>query len=142
MPLRLEPYDAAKHYDLIASWWRLNNNEEPLPADVLPPTGAVACVDDKPIAACSVWLCNAKAAYIAFPIAAPGLRPRIAHEAIALAIAGCIDIARLEDVKMIWAATTNRTVAALFENAGLKRTTVHTNHYLMLDPALSPDTLR
>jgi len=139
--LRLEPYDTAKHYALIAAWWKARG-DECLPADVLPPTGAVVTRDGEPIALCSIWLTNAKAAYLAFPITAPGLSPKVAYASMVLAIQGAVDIAKLAGCKFIWASTANNGVDRIFtKHVGFTRTTPHHNHFLLLDPALSHDTL-
>ena len=90
--LRLEPYYSVKHYPLLTTWWKARG-DECLPADVLPPTGAVVTHDGAPIAICIVWLTNAKTAHVAFPIVAPGLRPKVSYAAVTMAIAGAVDLA-------------------------------------------------
>jgi hypothetical protein len=139
--LRLEPYDAAKHYSLLADWWKAYGDEA-LPADVLPPTGAVALRDDVPVALCSIWLTNAKCAYLAFPIAAPGISSRVTYEAMMLAIKGAVDLAKHAGCKMIWATAENRGVDRIFrKHVGFVRTTPLHSYFLMLDPTVRHDTL-
>lgn len=140
LALRLEAYDATKHYELIASWWKARG-DECLPADVLPPTGAVTYHGDRPIAACSVWLTNAAAAHVAFPITAPGLSPIVSFKAVTLAVDGVIDLARAAGAKFIWASAENRGVDRIFVRAGLQRTTPLNSYFLLLEPGMSSDIL-
>ena len=128
--LRLQRYDADRHYALIASWWKAHGSDC-LPADVLPPTASLVTQGGKPAAACFVYLCNASAAYMAFPVSAPDLSPHTAYRAVGLA-AGC---------QMIWAATASRSVDRLFSHAGLTRSSPHTNFFMLTQPELSSDML-
>ena len=43
--LRLQRYDADRHYALIASWWKAHGSDC-LPADVLPPTASLVTQAD------------------------------------------------------------------------------------------------
>jgi hypothetical protein len=138
--LRLEPYRADQHYPLLQAWWKARG-DQCLPADVLPPTGAVALHGDEPAAICSIWLTNAKAAYLAFPITAPELSPRLAYEAVTLAVKGAIDLAKVKGVTFIWAAAENRGVDRIFTRLGLTRTTPLHNYFLLTDAAISHDIL-
>jgi hypothetical protein len=138
--VRIKRYDAARHYPLIASWWEARGNVC-LPADVLPPTGSVAMVRGKPVAACFIWLTNAKAAYLAFPVNAPELSPRTAYRAVGLAIEDCVRIAREAGCEMIWAATSSRSIDRLYDRCGLTRSSPHTNFFMLLDQGMSHDML-
>lgn len=138
--LRPEAYDPAKHYRPLASWWEARG-DKCLPADVLPPTGTVVTRDGAPIAACIVWLTNAKAAHIAFPVTAPGLKPREALRALTVCVEGSIEIARKAGCTMIWGSAENRGVDRIFQRAGLIRTTPLHSYFMLLDPAVSHDML-
>lgn len=139
--LQLKRYNAARHYPLIASWWEARGNVC-LPVDVLPPTGCLAVSGDAtPIAACFVWLTNARAAYLAFPVSAPGLESRTAHRAISRAIDGALRIARDAGCQMIWAATSSRSIDRLYDRAGLVRTSAHSNFFMLIEPGMSSDML-
>lgn len=139
--LRLEPYDPARHYADVASWWAARG-DKCLPADVLPPTGAVAYDGEEVVAACSLWLTNAKAAHLAFPIVKPDLRPIIAFRAVELVVAECIAIAQRHDVTMIWGTAEHQGVDRIFTRAGLSRVTPQLNSYfLFLKPEVSHDIL-
>lgn len=139
LPLRLEPYAAVRHYAKLSSWWKARG-DTCLPADVLPPTGAVVTRDGKPVAMCLVWLTNASAAHVAFPIVAPELSPIISFKAVTLAVEECIGIARTAGCKFIWATAENRGVDRIFQRAGLTRTTpLHS--YFLLPVNVSPDIL-
>lgn len=143
MQLELDPYPYAvfMHYDTIAAWWKARG-DTCLPEDVLPATGAVVTRDGEPIAACYLWLTNAYAAYIAFPVTAPGLSPRVALRAVEMAVDGAIACARKEGCKMIWGAAENRGVDRIFQRKGLVRTSppLH-NYFMLLDPSISSDML-
>src|SRR4051812_19442163 len=111
LALRLEPYARARHYALIEQWWKASGNDC-LPVDVLPPTAAIALIEDKPAAACFVYLMDGtRAAYVAWPVSAPELTPRMRYAALELAIAGAVDIARLKRCTMIWSSTTHDGMA-------------------------------
>lgn len=136
--LRLEPYSADKHYGLIRAWWAARGDQA-LPADVLPPSGAMAVLDGEPIAHCAIWLTNAKCAYLAFPIAAPNLKPKLTYLGVRAAIEGAIEIAIHAGCKMIWATAENRGVDRIFTKEGFKRASP-LNSYFMLFGG-SSDTL-
>ena len=147
--LRLEPYDTEKHYPLLCAWWKARG-DECLPADVLPPTGAVVethvqvgCRSfTKPIAICIVWLTNAKTAHVAFPIVEPGLSPKLSYEAVTWAIRGAVDRAKIAGCKFIWASAENRGVdRILTKQLGFTRTTPLNSYFLMTDPTISHDIL-
>ena len=139
--LRARRYDAARDYPLIASWWEARGNEC-LPADVLPPTASLVMLRGKPVAACFIWLTNAKAAYLAFPVSAPELVSHAAYRAVGLAIEGAIGIAREAGCQMIWAATSSRSIDRLYDRAGLTRSSPHTNFFMLLGrEGLSSDML-
>lgn len=139
--LRLEAYKPDRHYDLIASWWKARG-DDCLPADVLPPMGALACDGETPLAACFVYmLTGTKAAYMAWPIAAPELTPRMTYEAMRLSIRATIEMARMKGATMLWSSTAHDGVAAMFEREGLTRTTPHHNFFGTYDGAVSPDML-
>lgn len=142
MTLRLEPYDRATHYDLIASWWR-GHGAQCLPADVLPLKGSIVTRDGDPIAACFVYLMNGcRAAYLAFPVTAPDLSPRIRLAALEAALEDAVRIAHKAGCLMIWSSTENKTLdRVLTRRVGFQRTTPHYNYFLLLDPALSHDML-
>jgi len=138
--LRLKRYDAARHYSLVASWWKARGNEC-LPADVLPPTASLAMLGGKPVAACFIWLTNAKAAYLAFPVSAPELVPHTAYRAVGLAIEGALEIAREAGCQMIWAATSSRSIDRLYDRAGLTRSSPHSNFFMLMGQDISSDML-
>jgi len=138
--LRLKRYDAARHYSLVASWWKARGNEC-LPADVLPPTASLAMLGGKPVAACFIWLTNAKAAYLAFPVSAPELAPHTAYRAVGLAIEGALEIAREAGCQMIWAATSSRSIDRLYDRAGLTRSSPHSNFFMLMGQDISSDML-
>jgi len=140
--LRLEPYEADKHYPLIAAWWQGHDNAC-LPVDCLPKTGAIAVSDnDGPVAASFCFLSNSAVAFLAFPICQPGLPARTALKALAIAINGAVAIARVSGAKMIWSTTENGVVDHVYTKvAGFKRSTPHTNYFLLLDPTICPDML-
>jgi hypothetical protein len=139
--LRLEPYYSAKHYPLLVAWWKARG-DECLPADVLPPTGAVVTRDGQPIAICIVWLTNARTAHVAFPIVMPRLRPKESYHAVTLAIQGAVDLAKVKGCRFIWASAENRAVDhILTETIGFTRTTPLNSYFLLTDPAISHDTL-
>jgi hypothetical protein len=138
--MQLEDYDAARHYGIFAQWWRARG-DECLPADVLPPTGVVVTRDGEAIAACLVWLTNAKTAHVAFPIDAPGLSPIAAYKAISMAIDGVIALAFRSGCKMIWASAENRGVDRIFKRAGLIRTTPLNSYFMFSDPTIRNDIL-
>lgn len=138
--LRLEPYNADKHYATLAAWWRARG-DVCLPADVLPPTGAVVTRDGEPIAICAVWLSNARMGYVAFPITAPDLTPRVAYAAVEMSIKGAVDIAKLAGCRLIWGAAENRGVDRILRKVGFTQTTPLNNYFIALDPAINHDTL-
>ena len=138
--LRLQRYDAVRHYALIASWWKAHGSDC-LPADVVPPTASLAVRRGKPVAACFIYLTNASCAYLAFPVSAPELSPHAAFRAVGLAIDGAIAIGREAGCQMIWAATTSRTVDRLFGRAGMTRSSPHTCFFMLTKPELSSDML-
>jgi hypothetical protein len=139
--LSTRPYDAALHHPVLTEWWRARDDDDVFPIDVVPPTGVVIYDGAEPIAACSVWLMNARACYIAQAITKPDLPARLAHAAVTLAINGCVDIARKHGVKLIWAATSNNAQSRIFERAGLTKSLPCHNHFMTLDPSVAPDTL-
>src|SRR5207302_866953 len=136
----LQPYHAARHYGLITSWWKARGSDC-LPAEVLPPTASLVAQGDKPAAACFAFLCNASAAYLAFPVSAPELSPHTAYRAVGMAIDGAIAIAHEAGCQMIWAATASRSVDRLYSRAGLTRSSPHTNFFMLTRPELSSDML-
>lgn len=138
--LRLESYDAQRHYPLIASWWKARGSAS-LPAGVLPPTGSITMQGSTPVAACLVWLTNAQAAYLAFPVSAPELDARTAYRAVSLAIEGAIAIAREAGCQMIWATTASRGIDRLYGRAGLTRTSQQGNYFMLIGEGASPDML-
>src|SRR5258707_1169109 len=138
--LRLQRYAAARHYALITSWWKARGSEC-LPADILPPTASLVVQGAKPVAACFIWLTNARAAYLAFPVSAPELSPHTAYRAVGMAIDGAIAIGREAGCHMIWAATASRSVDRLYSRAGLVRSSPHTNFFMLTRPELSSDML-
>ena len=138
---RIKRYDVKQHYSLIASWWKARDNEC-LPSDVLPPTASLVMQGGKPVAACFIWLTNAKAAYLAFPFSAPELSAHAAYRAVGLAIDGAIAIAREAGCQMIWAATSSRSIDRLYDRAGLTRSSPHTNFFMLMgQDSLSSDML-
>jgi len=141
-PLRLEPYEASKHYALIASWWRAQADAKCLPSDALPPTGVIVTRDGRPIAACFVYLCTGTtAAYLAFPVCAPALRAGVSLPAIKLAVRGALDLARHAGCKLVWSATENMMIDRTLARVGFTRTTPHHNYFMLLDQAVSHDML-
>lgn len=137
-PLRTIPYDIAEHYPLIVSWWKARESEC-LPADVLPPTGSVAVLGGKPVAACFIWLMNGRASFLAFPISAPGLDARTAYRAVRLAIDGAVAIGREAGCRLIWTSTTSASVDRLYSRAGFTHASPHIDSYMLIGPDLSPD---
>jgi hypothetical protein len=139
--LRVKRYDAARDYPLIASWWAARDNVC-LPADVLPPTACLT-VNGRgtPVAACFIWLTNAKAAYLAFPVSAPELAAHTAYRAVGLAIDGALEIAREAGCQMIWAATSSRSIDRLYDRAGLTRSSPHSNFFMLMGSGMSSDML-
>lgn len=139
--LRLEPYKAKQHYDIIAAWWKARDSEA-LPVDVLPDTGAVVTRDGDMLAYTACFLANAKFGFVAFTIAKPDLSMRETIEACALAVNGAISMAKLKGCKVIWSTTENQFLDRLYlHHTAFKRTTPHHNYYALLDPDLSIDML-
>ena len=109
---------------------------------MLPATGTIVTRYDAPIAYCSLWLTNGKLAFVAFPSSAPGLPGPLAYDAITLAIRGAVELAKDKGAQVIWTSTATRAIDSILrKQLGFTRTTPHHNHFLLLDPALSHDTL-
>jgi len=139
--LRREAYEAAQHYQHIAAWWAVRGSAC-LPVNVLPPTGSVVIRgDDEAVAACLIWLTNAHAAYLAFPVSAPDLEPRLAYRAVGLAIEGALTVGRDAGCRMIWATTASRGIDRLYARAGLVRTSPQGNFFMLIGSSLSADML-
>jgi hypothetical protein len=139
--MRPEPYQRDRHYRLIAQWWRARD-ADPLPAEALPATGSVVLQDEVLIAAAFVYLTNARAGYVAFPVCAPELAPVRAARALAIALRSVVQIARAAGCLFLWSATENRLIDRLLTGqAGFVRSTPHYNYFQLLDPELAPDML-
>lgn len=127
-------------YQFVADWWKAHGSEA-LPADVLPPTGVIVTRDGQPIAASFCYLSNARAAYVDFTVAKPGLPAILSLRAAQRAVEGAVAIAREAKCLMVWTLTAHRAIQRIYADMGFKPTSPQQHYYLLLDQSVSPDML-
>lgn len=115
------PYDASQHYALVARWWRLYYDGDPLPVECLPDTGVVAICHGKPAAAAFIYRTNAAMAMVHLPIADPSLGSGRRIKALRAAIAGAVEDAKawLNGHGFVWCCTDHAVVARVYGELGL-----------------------
>lgn len=140
--LRLEPYDREQHYLLLSTWWR-GRDCEPLPADVLPATGAVVTRNGQPIAMCHCQFAErSKLAVLGFVATAPGLPRPLAVEAVNLAVRGAVDFAKqFGCTAFLFISGTPSLDRVLTDGLGFQRAEPHEFYIMLTDETLSADML-
>jgi|GEM_PF-5572218 len=132
-PLRLEPYWAPLHYPFIVAWWKARGHDC-LDRDLIPAHGVVVTRDKEPLAASLCYLvANARVAYIAFTVTSPSLAPRLAVEAVRMAIKGAVDYARRNECKLIWSSTDVLGLDPIYEGIGFLRTEPQRHYFMLAD---------
>lgn len=111
----------------IAVGWRVAHGEAAIPESALPTTGAVCehGEPDEPIASMWLYLTNSTMAYLAWPTTRPGLRPRVASEALTLLATELIALARSLGVQFIISTSSSRGLTKLLRRCGLEQRSPH-----------------
>lgn len=117
--MKYEKFDKNKHYEQLRVFWKQYDWIAP-EVDVLPETGYVAMVDDKPIAACFVYLSNSALCFMDWMIADKEANPDHRKEAVNGLIDKIKEQASESGYKIIYTITANTHLIGIYGEHGFQ----------------------
>lgn len=111
---------------LLGNAWRALHKVPQVPLEALPPTGCVAWLGEEPLAMAWLYFSNSKLAYLAWPVAKPGLAARKSRSALEACFRQLIALAREAGASFIVTTASHRGLTRLLASLGMKQGTEHT----------------
>lgn len=142
--INIMPYHEAEHYSTLLKWWRAHDWDG-VPQQCLPDTGYVAQVNDEPVAAGFIYLCqDAAMALLDFIVADNETTGRTKLLCIDSVVEALMKLGRsyIGDTGFIYSATANKGIGSVYERHGFQIGEKATTSYFYCFGDLNPDFLK
>lgn len=108
-------------YSTLETWWK-QQNWPPVPADMLPTIGIIACIEDKPVCAGFLYTSNSLTVWMEWMIADPATTKEDRNLALNTLVENLLTYADLQGAKYIMTSIMHPKLVQRLEDRGFIKT--------------------